>query len=178
MSDDTCQEGPNIEATRIARPFFQIGVLQAMLRFPNQFRRLNNCPVDLVVHSQQGRQNLPEEHESAARNGLNGLGYHYWITEDGRIFEVRPMFARGAHSLSHNGWWGICLAGDCRKREPSPQQYLALGKLAQYLAGGAPSFTLHLHRDLDDTDCPGNYFNRAKVPINAPCLWAQKVKAT
>jgi hypothetical protein len=167
---NTCDQGPTDGGNRTARPFFQIGVLQAMLRFPSQFTRLDCYPANLVVHSQQGRINLRDEHDSAASRGLNGLGYHYWITGEGQIFEVRPMFARGAHSLSHNGWWSVCLAGDCRKLAPSPQQYEALGRLAQYLACGAPSFKLHLHRDLDDTDCPGTYFDRAKVPINAPCL--------
>ena len=145
-----------------------------MLRFPHQLTRLDHYPQNLVVHSQQGRQTLRDEHETAAKHGLNGLGYHYWITEEGQIFEVRPMFAKGAHSLSHNCWWGVCLSGDCRKRAPTPQQYEALGRLAQYLAGGAESFRLCLHRDLDDTDCPGDYFDRGKVPLVAPCLWTVK----
>jgi hypothetical protein len=161
-------------ANRTARPFCQIGILHAMLKFPRQFSRLDVYPAHLVVHSQQGRQGLTDEHESAVRQGLNGLGYHYWITPEGRIYEVRPQFAKGAHSLSHNGWWGVCLQGDCRKSDATPEQHEALGQLAQYLSGGCQRFTLHLHRDLDDTDCPGPMFRKEKTPLVAPALWAVK----
>jgi hypothetical protein len=66
----------------------------------------------------------------------------------------------------------VCLQGDCRKADASPQQHEALGQLAQYLGDGCQRFALHLHCELDDTDCPGQMFEKDKVPLQQPCYWA------
>jgi N-acetylmuramoyl-L-alanine amidase len=166
------EAAPAAAVDRTDRQFYQPGVIHALLTFPHRFARLDCVPMHLVVHSQQGKQDLSEEQECASKRGLNGLGYHYWLSPTGRIYEVRPVFAKGAHSISHNGWWGVCLQGDCRKNRPTAEQYAALAKLAQYLSTGTLKFLLHLHCELDDTDCPGQMFEKDKVPLQQPCYWA------
>ena len=131
-------------------------ISDANLCFRQKPPLLKRHPFMLVIHSPQTTLSMQRVHDEAiSAQGWLGIGYHYWITEKGEVYQCRDRNWRGAHCTGYNDQWGVALAGDCRKVAPTAKQYSALTALIYHLSFGEPRFELALHRDLCDTDCPG-----------------------
>jgi hypothetical protein len=97
-----------------------------------------------------------------------GIAYNYVIKTDGTIERGRGRDDKGAHCPNHN--WesiGICVVGDFRTAEPTPEQMVSLALLLAELhliykiIPGEES--IKGHRDFnperipaEKTECPGN----------------------
>ena len=94
------------------------------------------------------------------RYGLADIGYHYGITENGDVYQLRPINVRGAHVGGANtGTVGVVLAGNFREETVSSVQLNALRNVVGFLKTSYPSIT-HLagHRDFDTSNtCPGDH---------------------
>jgi len=105
----------------------------------------------------------------------NGLAYHFVIgngseTADGQI-EVAERWRRqiqGGHVRSetyNQNSIGICLVGNFERSRPTKKQMKAAVELVDHLKyellGGHPD--LLLHRDIQETVCPGRYFPEKDV---------------
>ena len=95
-------------------------------------------------------------------NGWAGIGYHYVIRKDGRIEQGRKPLAVGAHALHHNkNSVGICVAGNFNIGKPNRKQMESLKLLTAWLCqkyklDPMKKGVIVGHRNLNDTDCPGN----------------------
>jgi hypothetical protein len=108
--------------------------------------------------------------------GFDGLGYDFVICngrggQDGRI-EVGWRWAQqreGAHCRVHpndSNYWnehtiGIVLVGNFEKGRPTPAQYESLARLVYFLQQryDIPWSRIKGHRDVDNTECPGQFFS-------------------
>lgn len=87
------------------------------------------------------------------------VGYHFFIERSGAFTQTRSVKERGAHAYnertgkSYNDYIGICLAGDFTNQQPSAEQIATLQGILQQLEMKRED--VFLHRDLDDTACPG-----------------------
>lgn len=99
------------------------------------------------------------------------IGYHYVILRDGSVQQGRPEHLKGAHTLGHNDYIGICLIGDFESSENADGavgQLLPTSAQLQSLKGLVRTLQLRYeirptqifrHRDLDpNTKCPGGRF--------------------
>lgn len=84
------------------------------------------------------------------------IAYHFFITEEGRIYEGRPLGRMGSHSEADNGYnVGIALNGDFSEKLPSQLQWNALQNLI--LALRCPCF-----------DAEGVWTHRERKQLNFP----------
>ncbi|KAK3590386.1 hypothetical protein CHS0354_028495 [Potamilus streckersoni] len=88
------------------------------------------------------------------------IGYSFLIGEDGNVYEGRGWDAIGAHTLNYNSvGLGFCMIGNFMDHVPNDA---ALAAVKQMIACGvsnhkiSSSYILHGHRDVGQTDCPGN----------------------
>lgn len=92
------------------------------------------------------------------KNGFSGVGYHYYIRNNGDIYIGRPERIIGAHCKGSNSTSiGICLEGDFRKRNPTPEQLKSLRELVFELViryNLDVKKDVYNHRDLFPTLCP------------------------
>ena len=71
----------------------------------------------IVVHCSGSRCNHPYtveqlRHDHVDVNGWFDIGYHYYITRDGKVHECRPVERMGAHARGANAnSIGICYEG-------------------------------------------------------------------
>ena len=71
----------------------------------------------IVVHCSGSRCNHPYtveqlRHDHVEVNGWFDIGYHYYITRDGKVHECRPVERMGAHARGANAnSIGICYEG-------------------------------------------------------------------
>lgn len=153
-----------------------------------QFTEYVPCPSieDIVIHHSgfpDGRDSTAEEIHRMHRdlNGWAGIGYHYFIRKDGMIEQGRLPNMVGAHAYHHNQTSiGICLSGNFDFQKPTQAQMASVKELVAWLCAkndldASKKLTIIGHRDVCDTDCPGEYLyrkldeiRRASLRANAP----------
>ena len=95
-------------------------------------------------------------------NGWAGIGYHYVIRKDGTIEQGRKPLAVGAHAYQHNkNSVGICVAGNFDIGKPNREQMDSLKLLTAWLCqkyklNPMKKGVIVGHRNLNDTNCPGD----------------------
>lgn len=88
------------------------------------------------------------------------IGYNFLVGEDGTVYEGRGWGVMGAHCKNHNNdSVGIAFMGNFNNDKPSLE---ALRAVKALLKDGIskeklhPEFVLFGHRDLGNTECPGD----------------------
>lgn len=92
--------------------------------------------------------------------GWAGIGYHYFVRKDGRIYRGRELDAVGAHvqGMNHISV-GICAEGNYDiERTMSAAQMSAIKELLRELKKLYPSAEIVGHREIGASDCPGKYY--------------------
>jgi N-acetylmuramoyl-L-alanine amidase len=92
--------------------------------------------------------------------GFTDIGYHWYITRDGKIHKGRDEAKIGAHTTGQNSHSiGVCYCGGCPPRSVrnwanqgkdtrTPEQRAAIIRLCKELKSRYPSATLHGHNEL------------------------------
>ncbi|KAF4528960.1 hypothetical protein B566_EDAN011265 [Ephemera danica] len=91
--------------------------------------------------------------------GWDDIGYSFLVGEDGNVYEGRGWRRVGAHAPQYNNQSiGICIIGDFSKQLPNK---LALDAVHALIKHGVqeglilPQYTLLGHRQVRETQCPG-----------------------
>ena len=128
-----------------------------------------------IIHCSATRCGQPYSFEDCRRDHIDGrhfrdIGYHYYITRDGRVHPGRPLSLEGAHCFGHNRHSiGICYEGgldadgrpaDTRTPEQTEQFILLLMRMVKIF----PGVRIRGHRDM-----PGS------IPKACPCFDAEGV---
>ena len=119
----------------------------------------------IVIHCSATREDRPfTEHDldTAHRlRGFDGIGYHFYVTRNGKIHCGRPLEKIGAHCLNHNRHSiGICYEGGLdAKGRPSDtrtlEQKASLLALLRELKRIFPRALIVGHHDLNPIKpCP------------------------
>jgi len=136
----------------------------------NDLRRGGSWPVrslgslkDITIHHSAGP--ITQTAADFARyhvdtKGWPGIGYHFVIGADGRIFQTNNVNSASWHNGYNNSVAvGVCLVGDFTKHSPTNAQITACENLCKMLKGRYKSIT-HLvgHKEYSNsTLCPGSY---------------------
>jgi len=112
-------------------------------------------------------QFIQDYHQNA--KGWNDIGYHFLVDSLGNIFEGRPIKVVGAHVYMHNtNNIGISVMGNYhppKNDQPSDKAINAIISIASYVANtySVDKSSFYAHRDLGQTDCPGDILY-SKIP--------------
>jgi len=103
------------------------------------------------------------------RKGWDDVGYHFLVEKVGTSYEViagRPLDMSGAHARGSNTTHiGVCLVGNFNSCDP-PQAQLEVA--ARHIRGlmkalKIPKSAIRLHREVNETDCPGTRFSKGML---------------
>lgn len=122
----------------------------------------------IVVHCSATRCNQPYPvqqlfHDHVEVNHWRYIGYHFYITRNGRVETTRPLERMGAHAKGHNAHSiGICYEGGLDEQGQiadtrTEEQKKAMAKLIVQLKQQFPTILKVLgHRDLPGVQkaCP------------------------
>lgn len=99
-------------------------------------------------------------HKWHQKKGWAGIGYHYFISKDGNIYEGRPLDTVGAHTYGYNKESiGVCFEGNFNKEKVSDLQIDASIMLLAILSLAHNNIPIKCHRELVPTKmCPGKLF--------------------
>jgi hypothetical protein len=122
----------------------------------------------IVLHQRAGWGTAESIHQLHIANGWSGIGYNFYVRQDGTIYEGRPVYASGAHTENYN--WesvGVCAEGyysDPPGYNLTPDKVMpeaqkkAIVELVAYLRALYPGAQIVGHSTLNETDCPGCYY--------------------
>lgn len=81
---------------------------------------------DYIIFHHSGvksRHTAKDIHQWHKNKGWAGIGYHYFIDKEGRIYECRPRDTVGAHAKGYNeNSIGVCFEGDFNKETMTDAQ--------------------------------------------------------
>lgn len=152
----------------------------------------NNFPSWIIIHHSGGGENNPflkTSHHTAQSvekyhlsKGWDGIGYHYFIHQDGAIWKGRPEHINGAHckeqSMNTNSI-GICLAGNFDIETPTQEQLNSVKSLISEIVVkyNITEDKLTGHRTFAKyKSCPGNKFSDSLIKSLYPKNTEQKCK--
>ena len=134
-------------------------VIDAGLSFASLSRRASTNRT--ILHHAEASVASPEDIQRwhVEGNGWAGAGYHFLVRKDGTVYSMRPEWAVGSHAKGSNSdSIGVCFEGDYMFEE-MPQAQLDAGReLVAYLKAKYGIETVLRHRDVCDTNCPGDRF--------------------
>lgn len=120
---------------------------------------------EIILHHAEAKSASVEDiNRWHIERGWAGIGYHYYIRKDGRVYRGRPEWAVGAHALGHNSRAiGICCEGAYMTETMPAAQLAALKALIREMMHKYPGAKLLRHKDVNETDCPGRNFPWAEA---------------
>lgn len=137
-----------------------------LIKFNEKLKVLTNPQYIIIHHTEEVGWNIYKVDEYHKSLGWNGIGYNYFIEEDGRVEEARGMNI-GAHTIGFNNKSiGICLSGNFDFDYPSNEQIESLYKLCNYFMNiyNIEKSRVLGHREINGVNksCPGYNFNMNK----------------
>lgn len=98
-------------------------IIDTGLQFAKGFG--TNTPEYIIIHHALASYcTVQDIHSWHLQNGWAGIGYHYFIAKDGKIYKGRPDNANGAHTEEQYMNYrsiGICLEGCYEHYVPNPK---------------------------------------------------------
>lgn len=109
-------------------------------------------------------------HRWHLNNGWAGIGYHFVVRKDGKVYRGRPIDAVGAHTYGRNtDCIGICFEGNFENEEMPEVQKNAGIELVSWLLEIYPEITeITKHMDHNATACPGKNFPFEEIAAAEP----------
>lgn len=119
----------------------------------------------LVLHHAAGTGSVEDVHKAHLKNGWAGIGYHFYIRKDGKVYRGRPIDTVGSHCLGHNSnSIGVCFEGNYEVDTIMPTAQLESGKeIVKYIQNMYPNIQIRRHKDLMATACPGKNFPFSEI---------------
>ena len=128
------------------------------------FKRRNSTDEIILHHAEASRASVEEVNRWHLERGWTGIGYHFYIRKDGKVYRGRPEWAVGAHAQGHNSRAiGICCEGSYMRETMPAAQLNALKELIRDIMSRYGKLKLLRHKDVNSTDCPGVNFPWAEV---------------
>ncbi|XP_076844894.1 peptidoglycan recognition protein 5 isoform X2 [Brachyhypopomus gauderio] len=136
---------------------------------PRSRERMDGLAQQVIIHhTALGPCRQPHEYISQLTHiqkmhmedrGFEDIGYNFLLGQDGMVYEGRGWSFVGAHAKNHNlNSIGIAFMGNFNDVSPSCAALSAAKSLILYgVAQGfiSPTFLLLGHRDVANTECPG-----------------------
>ena len=115
----------------------------------------------IVLHHRAGLGDVNSIHNGHLANGWSGIGYHFYVRQDGSVYRGRPIDTVGAHCPGRNSdSIGVCFEGNYEQTKTMPApQFKAGQELISYINTiYKNSLKIKRHSDYLATACPGKYF--------------------
>ena len=134
-------------------------IIETNLEF-NQLQNRKSTDLIILHHAEHSTCSVVDIHKwHKYDNGWSGIGYHFFITKDGKIYRGRPELSIGAHCKGfNNNSIGLCVQGNYMIETMPKAQLETLQTLCEFLINKYLIKSIKFHKDLNNTNCPGINF--------------------
>ncbi len=148
-------------------------VIETDWKWKTYFGDRNNTRYIVLHHAAVSNCTALDVHRWHQEKGWAGIGYHFFVCKDGRVYRGRPIGALGAHCLGWNSnSIGVCAEGNFQIDTMSDAQKNAILELINWLRSIYPQVQVKGHRELDATACPGTNY---PLPYIKEAEWEEKI---
>lgn len=134
-------------------------VIETSLPRNGNFTRRSKITAVVLHHAEASRASVEDINRWHLERGWTGIGYHYYIRKDGKVYRGRPEWALGAHAQGANDYSiGICCEGGYMTETMPAAQLASLKALIRDIMQRYGTLELLRHKDVGSTDCPGDKF--------------------
>lgn len=145
-----------------------VQVIDRDLKFTGPFTPRSKMDTIVLHHAAAKSCTVEDVHRWHLNNGWLGIGYHYFVSKLGGIYQGRPEDVVGAHAGGHNDHTiGICAEGDFEQENMPVVQQQAIRDLVQWIVSRYPGVNIKRHKDLNATLCPGKNYPFAEIVMVA-----------
>ena len=128
-------------------------IIETNLKFGSLSKRASTKRV--ILHHAAMNGSVEAVHNVHKAKGWSGIGYHFYVRKDGKIYRGRPEWAIGAHASGSNyNSIGICAEGNFDTDKMQDAQKNALKWLVNYIDQKYVISTVQRHRYVGSTACP------------------------
>ena len=132
-------------------------IIETNLKFGTLSKRSSTKRI--ILHHAAMNGSVEAVHNVHKAKGWSGIGYHFYVRKDGKIYRGRPEWAIGAHASGSNyNSIGICAEGNFETDKMPDAQKNALKWLVAYIKDKYKINTVQRHRDVGSTACPGRNY--------------------
>lgn len=135
-----------------------IEIIDAKLKFNGTLQK-RSVTDTIILHHSAGSGTVEAVHNYHLSLGWKGIGYHYYVRRNGKIYQGRPEDTVGGHT---EGWnsrsVGICAEGNFETETMSAAQRDAIRALLLDVLTRYPGAQVIKHRDVAATACPGKNY--------------------
>lgn len=132
-------------------------IIETNLKFGSLSKRASTKRI--ILHHAAMNGSVEAVHNVHKAKGWSGIGYHFYVRKDGKIYRGRPEWAIGAHASGSNyNSIGICAEGNFETDKMPDAQKNALKWLVNYINQKYGISTVQRHRDVGSTACPGRNY--------------------
>lgn len=124
-------------------------------------------PAGIVLHHAASNGSVEAIHSAHKNRGWIGIGYHFYIRKDGKVYRGRPENWIGAHAVGHNKKIGICAEGNFQSDTMGSAQKKSIIDLIVYLLEKYGDLEICRHKDVDATACPGANYPYSEIVTKA-----------
>ncbi|MEM1326165.1 MAG: peptidoglycan recognition family protein [Bacteroidota bacterium] len=149
-----------------------MNVVNTLQRHPSlRYRtRSKNTITQVVLHHSGGSTGSPERYarQHVEDNGWPGIGYHFVIQPEGKVFQTNEITTISYHATNCNTIGiGICLTGNFNETNPTLAQLRSLKTLIRTIENDVGrKLNIVGHRDCKNTSCPGHNFDVAAFAVD------------
>ncbi|WP_072060658.1 glucosaminidase domain-containing protein [Clostridium sp. K25] len=126
-----------------------------------------NEPKQILLHHLEWSRCTVYDVDRCHKNdfGWSGIGYHFFVAKDGKIYRGRPEGAIGAHCKGHNtNTLGIGAEGNYMKETMPQAQKNAIVNLCKYLCNKYGIADVRGHKEAPyPTNCPGTNYPLVEI---------------
>lgn len=135
-----------------------MNIIETKLVFGNGTVRSGDPKGIVLHHAAAENASVETVHSWHKANGWVGIGYHFYVRKDGKIYRGRPENWVGAHTVGHNTKLGVCAEGNFENEEMGALQKNAIVELLRYLFAKYGQLPVSKHKDFAATACPGKNY--------------------
>ena len=137
-----------------------MNIIDVGLKFKSNHTLRSGSPNGFVLHhAAASSASVETVHQWHLNKGWAGIGYHFYVRKDGKVYRGRPENWVGSHTVGHNSTkLGICAEGNFETEKMPETQKNAIIELLNYLRGKYGNLKVYRHKDLDSTACPGKNY--------------------
>lgn len=138
-----------------------MNIINTGLKFRNKLTKRKKTVRLIIHHAAAGSASVATVHQWHLNRGWAGIGYNFYITKDGIIYQGRGWDYVGAHCSGYNSTsLGICFEGnyDTEKDMPAAQYNAGVGLIRDALSRYPAITEICGHKAHGATACPGRYF--------------------
>lgn len=100
------------------------------------------------------------ESDHLINGGAAGIAYHFFIREDGKVFQTQHLETISWHVANNNTpSVGIVLSGNLDRKPPTKAQQKSVVELVRELKRMLPQTQIKRHGEFKNTNCPGHFMD-------------------